>query len=321
MRTWSKIVEFFPLTVEHIWRQYTRRPTDAPGVYYHYTTHAGMDGILRTGGLHATHRMRMNDTGELDYARNVIYETLNEVKKRHNLPAVAQSLTTYTRTNLDHFLKNTIVTSRAYCACLTVSSDHPKQWELYAEKGKGFAIGFNLLKILNNQASALQRGDPYILGAPVTYDENEQHDLVWRSVKAGIRDMQTFRDTCSQKPEDLAALRDRVTQEIVVQLLSLIDFIKAPSYTSEREFRLILEPNDGTLNAPNIQYYEHHNESIPYIFMDLRTPETRRLPLAEIVVGPKASFTKEKAFLEDLLDELDYGVNYEDRPRIRTQYI
>ncbi len=238
-------------------------PSDASDVYYHYTTHAGLDGILRSGGLRATYRMRMNDTGEFDYARNVIYETLNEVEKSLNLPAVAQSLTTYTRKNLDQFLKNTIEMSRAYCACLTVSSDHPKQWEGYAEEGKGFAIGFNLLKILNNQASAVQRGEPYIFCIPVTYNESEQHDLVWRLVKAGIHDLQTFADTCSQKPKDLTALCDRVTREIVAHLLVLIDFIKAPTYTSEREIRLFLDSNDGTLIASNIQYFEHDNESIP----------------------------------------------------------
>jgi hypothetical protein len=40
------------------------------------------------------------------------------------------------------------------------------------------------------------------------------------------------------------------------------------------------------------------------------------LPLAEIKVGPKASFPEEKIFLENILDEKGYGSNYEDRPRI-----
>jgi hypothetical protein len=79
---------------------------------------------------------------------------------------------------------------------------------------------------------------------------------------------------------------------------------------------LILDPNDGTLKASHIQYYARNNESIPFSFMDLRNPKTRRLPLAEIKVGPSASFFEEKAFLEDLLDELGYGSNYGDRPRI-----
>jgi hypothetical protein len=45
-------------------------------------------------------------------------------------------------------------------------------------------------------------------------------------------------------------------------------------------------------------------------------PDTRRLPLAEVRVGPKASFQDEKKFLEDLLNELGYGSKYGARPRI-----
>ena len=318
MRTWSKIIESFPLTVGQVFQQYTRLPADAPNIFYHYTTRTGLDGILKSGGLRATYRMRMNDAREFDYARNVVYEALNKVGRRHDLPPVARSLTTYTRKNLDQLIKDTTEMSRAYCACLTLSSNHPKQWESYAEDGKGLAIGLNLFKLLINQASAVQRGEPYIFCGPVTYNESDQHDLVWRLVDAGIRDLQTFVDTWSQESGHLTALRDRVTKEIVYQLLVLIDFIKAPAYSSEREFRLILDPNDGTLKAPNIHHYKRDNELIPFIFMDLRMPDTRRLPLAEIRVGPKASFQDEKVFLVDLLNELGYGSNYGDRPRIKS---
>ena len=311
-----KIVESFPLTVGQVFQQYTRIPVNASNILYHYTTHSGLEGILKSGGLRATYRMKMNDAGEFDYARNVVYEALSKIGKRHDLPQVSRSLTIYTRKNLDQFLKDTTEMSRAYCACLTHSSDHPKQWQSYAEEGKGFAVGLNLFRLLSIQASAVQRGEPYIFCGPVSYNESDQHDLVWRLVDASIRDLQTFADTWSQESGDLNALRDRVTKELVVQLLVLIDFIKAPTYSSEREFRLILNPNDGTLKAHNIQHYERDNEPIPSIFMDLRMPDTKRLPLTEIRVGPKASFQDEKAFLEDLLNELGYGSNHGDRPRI-----
>lgn len=316
MDTWLKIVESFPLAVGQVFRRYTRIPADASDIFYHYTTHAGLKGILRSGGFRATYRMGMNDAREFDYARNVVYQALNEIGRRHDLPNVAQSLITYTRKNLDKFLNDTTEMSSAYCACLTLSPDHPEQWKTYAELGRGFAIGFNLLPFLNMQIPAVQRGEPFVFCAPVTYNQRDQCDLVWRLVKAGICDLQTFAATYSQQSEHLTALRDRVTQEIVVHLLTLVDFIKAPTYNSEREMRLILDPNDGTLKAPHIQHYQRDNESIPFIFMDLRNPKTSRLPLAEIKVGPKASFPEEKAFLETLLDELSYGSNYRDRPRI-----
>lgn len=321
MGTWPKIVESFPLTFGQVLQQITRISADASDVFYHYTTHAGIKGILRSGGLRATYRMRMNDAREFDYARNVVYNALNEVGKCQAFPPVAQRIVTYTRKNLDQFLKDTVEMSRAYCACLSVSFDHPKQWETYAEEGKGFAIGINLLKVLNNQYSAVQRGEPYILCAPVTYNVADQHDLVWRLVDAGIHDLQTFANTCSQQSEDLTALRNRITQELVVHLLALTDFIKTPIYSSEREVRLILCPNDGTLKAPYVQQYERENESIPFILMDLRDPMTGRLPLAEIKIGPKASFFQEKIFLEELLDELGYGNNQRDRPQITQSLV
>ena len=260
--------------------------------------------------------MRMNDAGEFDYARNVVYEALNELGRRHDLPKVAQNLTTYTRINLDKFLNDTGEMSSAYCACLTVSPDHPEQWETYAELGKGFAIGFNLLFFLSSRVPAVQKGEPFIFCAPVTYNQRDQRDIVWRLVEAGICDLQTFAAKCSRQSGDLTALRDRVTREIVAHLLTLIDFIKAPAYSSEREMRLILDANDGTPKAPHIQHYERDNESMPFIFMDLLNPMTGRLPLAEIRVGPKASFPEETGFLEALLDELGYGSNYGDWPRI-----
>ena len=316
MGTRQNIAESFPLTIGEVSRQYRKIPAVCSDVFYHYTTPDGLKGILKSGGLRATYRMRMNDSGEFEYARKTVYYALDEIGKRHDLPKVAQSLITFTRSNLEKLLKNTTEMSSAYCACLTVSSDHPKQWETYAEEGKGFAIGINLLQYQNNQRLAVESGKPFTFCAPVIYKESDQSDLVRHLVEAGTNDLHTFSDKCSQRAEDLSALRDRVTNEIVYFLFTHIDFLKAPTYSSEQEFRLIIDPNNGTLKAPNIQYYERDNELIPYIFMDLRNSNTRRLPLAEIKVGPKASFSEERAFLEDLLDELGYGSNYRDRPRI-----
>ena len=45
-------------------------------------------------------------------------------------------------------------------------------------------------------------------------------------------------------------------------------------------------------------------------------PDTKRLSLGEIKIGPMASFHDEEIYLEGLLKELGYGRNYEDQPRI-----
>jgi len=296
-------------------------PYNYSDVFYHYTTQTGLEGILRSGGLRAAYRMTMNDPGEFEYARRVVFEALNKVSQSNNLAPVAQSIAIYTLRNLEQLLNNTLQMSSSFCACFTASPDHPKQWERYADDGKGFAIGFNLSKILINQFPAVQNGNPFIFCAPVTYNESGQRELVIRLIETGISDLQTFTSKCSQQSADLTSLRDRITEEIVDDLIVLIDFFKAPIYSSEQEIRLILDPNDGTLNAPNIQHYRSNQESIPYIFMDLCSQMTKRLPLKDIKVGPNASFDKNKNFVDNLLDELGYGSNYMDRPEITKSYV
>ncbi|MFC1544873.1 DUF2971 domain-containing protein [Gemmatimonadota bacterium] len=317
MAPWPEIVERFPLTIERVLQQYTRIPADATEIFYHYTDHAGLAGILKEGGLRAKYRKNMNDAGEFEYAKNVIYESLEEFAKHSNLPIKpVQSFTTYTRKNLDLFLDPTTEKSSSYCACLSVSPDNAEQWDGYGEQGKGFAIGFDLNAILNTQIPAVLNGKPYIYCAPVCYNQSDQHNLVWQLLEAGISDVQTFAFTVSQKPEHITALRDRVTQEIIVHLLTLINFIKSPDYSSEREMRLMLNAIDGILKSQEIQYFDRDNESIPYIFFDLRNPKTGRLPLSEIKIGPKASFSEGKIFIDKMLDDMGYGKDYDDRPRI-----
>lgn len=317
---WPGKVEAFPLTVGQVFQQYTRLPTDASNILYHYTTRKGLDGILKSGGLRATYRIKMNDPGEFDYARSLVFETLNMIGESHNLPPVVKSLTLYAVKNLDLILKDSFEESSAYCACLSFASDHPNQWATYAESGKGFALGIDIFKLLENQYSAVAPGNPFLFCAPVIYKEAEQRELVWRLVEAGINDLQTFLEKCSRESENLTALRNRITKEIFSQLLVLINFIKAPNYSSERELRLMLDPNDNTLKVRNIQNFDRNNETISFIVMDFSMPDTKRLSLKEIKIGPMASFNNEKKYLENLLNELGYGKNYEDRPLI-TQAI
>ncbi len=152
---WPEKIETFPLTVGQVFQQYTRLPTDASNVLYHYTTRKGLDGILRSGGLRATYRMRMNDPGEFDCARSLVFDTLHMIGERHDLPPVGNSMASYAVKNLHLILKNSSEMSSAYCACLSFAADHPKQWETYAESGKGFALGIDIFKLMENQRSPL----------------------------------------------------------------------------------------------------------------------------------------------------------------------
>jgi len=317
----DKIVKSFPLTTRQIFRKYTRLPPEASNIFCHYTTHAGLEGILRSGGLRATYRKMMNDTGEFEYARKIIFKALDEVQKRNDLPSVAASLTEYTRLNLQSILEDTTNVSSSFCSCLTVSPDHTEQWETYADNGNGFAIGFNMPIFMKNQKAFIAAGQHYIYCLPVLYNESIQLSIVDSLVESGVQDLQRFADKVSDRTDYLTSLRDEITKEIVTCLLVLIDFIKSEMYISEKEIRLILDANDATLAPSRVEYYKRGDKSIPFVFLNLCSPDTNRLPLEEIKIGPNASFANERKFVKDLLNDLGYGSEYRDEPIISKSLV
>ena len=316
-----EIISSFPLTTRQVFQKYTRLPPEASNTFYHYTTHTGLEGILKSGGLRATYRKMMNDTGEFEYARSVIFNALDEVQKRNDLPSVALSVTENTLLNLKNMLEDTTDVSSSFCACFTVSPDHAEQWEIYSENGNGFAIGFDMPLFMKNQKVSREAGLKYIYCLPVLYNERVQIEIVHRLVESGIQDLQRFADSVSERSDYLTRLRDEITKEIVTCLMVLIDFIKSERYASEKEIRLILDANNGTLAPSRVEYYKSGDKSIPFVFLNLCSTNTKRLPLAEIKIGPNASFAQEKRFVKVMLNELGYGRDFDDKPTISKSVI
>ncbi|MDP8243593.1 MAG: DUF2971 domain-containing protein [Candidatus Hinthialibacter antarcticus] len=309
-------VESFPMTIEKCTQKYRLLPPDASSILYHYTSRSGLKGILKYGGLRATYRKKMNDKAEFEYAKNVIHTAISQYLKRNDISTASRSIAEYTLINLQKKDDDSDAKSSSYCACLTFSSDDMDQWNTYAESGNGFAIGFDWLKILNGRRNNVLIKQPFYYCSPVIYDEPEQNDLVINMLESGINDLKNFGETCSTNPSYLTAFRNRIIEEIVTQLYVISDFIKSPEYSSEREMRVFIDFNDGTLEAKNIRFFEKNGKSIPYLMFDFRNPQTKILPICEIKVGPKATFEIEKKFVEERLADIKPNWGDSVYPRI-----
>jgi hypothetical protein len=316
MDTNSNLIESFPLTIRKTLQKYTRLPQNISNTFYHFTTHEGIEGIIRNGGIRATYRKHMNDNKEFEYSKDIIYKAMANIENRSDLPKLAKDISKQVKQNLEIHFNDTAKMSSSFCSCLTRSSDDKKQWKKYAEEGRGFALGFNLLQILTRQYPKFQTNRPLIFCNPVIYDKTAQLNLVTDLMIAGVKDLKNFADNCSQRSEDLTKLRDRITAAIFVDLFTISNFMKSETLSFEREMRLFYSTTDLTVSQLNVQYYKIDSISLPFVLMDMRDTKTKRLPLSEITIGPKASFDREKDFLNDLLDDLGYGNNYNDRPNI-----
>lgn len=315
------MIESFPLNIRKTRQKYTRLPLGISNTVYHFTTHDGIEGIVRSGGIRATYRKHMNDNEEFAYSKNIIYKAIADIEKRPDLPKIAKDISKQAQINLETHLNDTTKMSNSFCSCMTCSLDNKKQWETYAEDGHGFALGLNLLRILKWQYPRFQTDSPLILCGPVIYNKTDQINLVTDLVLTGVRDLKYFADNYSQRPEDLTKLRDRITAEIFVELFTISNFMKSKTFSYEREMRLFYSTTDLTVSQLNVDYFERGSKSIPYFIMDMRDPQTKRLPISEIKIGPEASSRKEKKFLDDLLDDLGYGDKYNDRPPISQLFI
>lgn len=307
-------IQTFPVTVREAIQEFARIPLGATGVLYHYTTRAGLEGILRDGGLRATYRGRMNDRQEFTYARQVIDEVFNEIRERPEIPSVTMRLMDECLVNLDHNPSDSHYSVRAFCSCLTVCRDQESQWRAYAEQGKGFALGLDLFEMARIQKVQLENGLPWMIAMPVLYDRDSQRDLIGGIVERAISDMKRFKANFSTKAEDLTIFYRRILHAAVTILVTCIDFVKHPKWEVEREVRIVSDPNDGTFDVRGVQYRGGYG--VPFLFHDLRDPATGRLPLNEISIGPNSISPDDISFVEELLSKLTLGGVGGVRPRI-----
>lgn len=310
----ARKVETFPLTLSEIGEEYRRLPSDFAGILYHYTDKEGLEGICRSGGFRATHRLKMNDEGEFAYAKQIVVEALDSVGRASDLPRIARDLVQAYRTNLDRLERESTGNSSAYCACFSFSRDQKSQWRRYADRGNGFLLGIDFMKLMKSQCPNVKEGLPFFWGAPVIYDSEKQRELIQRLCESAIQDLQKFAKHCSASSDDLTAMYRRIQLEGAAQMVVLIDLIKHPDFASENEFRVMIDSNSGSSEVTDVKQYERNGASFPYLFFDFRGQITGRLPLREIVVGPNAPFEASSALVAGLLDELGYGNGHDDRP-------
>src|SRR5437016_3144985 len=105
--------------------------TQAPEVLYHYTNLRGLEGILRSRTLWATHIQHMNDRSEYLHFADMAVGKLKDILSRRTEPEFIREL------------KNTIKNVKAldplvFVLSLSEAGDLLSQWRAYGE----FAIGF-----------------------------------------------------------------------------------------------------------------------------------------------------------------------------------
>lgn len=247
---------------------------------YHYTDFNAMRGIIINGEIWLWSLRRMNDSQEMEY---FVRELKAAVKKR-----IDSSLYERTEKLFSENLKDFDKLS-SYAACFSEYSDDAAQWSRYAKNGMGVCISFDkdlLLKIGNAGHAPLCK---------VNYSANCDDLEIVKEISDSVL-----------HPEKYSSEK---IHEIFNKLVTNSPIFKHPSFSSEKEYRLVSLPYKQNEFLGKPHFYIEENNIKKYYILNMKSV-CQNLGIkytdlfTEICIGPQARVPKN--VLSDYFECMDY---------------
>ena len=210
------------------------KPYAPPQRLYHYTTAAGLLGILESGKVWLTDVKDANDSSELIHgvglaADELVSATKNSSPEVQKFAELAQQLAPMVREN-QHF----------HVCCLSPDGDDLDQWRRYGE-AKGFVVGFDgPLLVSQFLAQTLDRGGT--LAFDIDYDDellrNRAHGLI-DLVLPHIHWARKYTDPWAKFGAAIGASMQELSVILFGGLMTIAYTHKHHGFKGERETRLL----------------------------------------------------------------------------------
>ncbi|RJP55543.1 MAG: DUF2971 domain-containing protein [Anaerolineaceae bacterium] len=215
-------------------------------IIYHYTTISGIIGIITHRELWASDCQFLNDGAELSYAKDIYFAEIQKL----NLPPLEDGGYRIAGHSLLYF--------RMFVACFCEDGDLLSQWRGYGAD-QGYALGFDIEKL-----RSLNIGEvvpvQYGIANPAEFFSKEIRDAAQPTAHPGVVEWHTSE-----------------------WLLPRLARVKHPSFSEEREWRILKQETLFDLSAQNppTQFRSSSMGPIPYLVITF-PPECLR----EIIIGP-----------------------------------
>lgn len=259
-----------------------------PPILYHYTTIAGLYGILSSGSIWLTDIFSMNDTSELRYGISLA-RNLYEDRRPKESKLIEE---TFNR------LSDILPQICHYLSCsFSQEGDDLGQWRAYGDDGCGYSIGFEGASLGSAFESMATDSKIFNFGNFQVGYNSKDVLRVFEQMIDYMPSIEGIHDTGADASEAF-----KLWQPLVAELFRwLIVFslhFKHPAYSNEKEYRLLLLANPS-LNPP-LKFRPRAHELIKYREFNWRALGV--IP-RKIVIGPAADCDKARAFAERCLKD------------------
>jgi hypothetical protein len=189
---------------------------------FHYSSVAGVEGILRSGTLWFSDLKKSNDPKEFNMPKNMVLEAIKNIDRLEIEPEKRNFTILIT-----YELLRAVEGQRIFTFCLTTNRDSRTEWKEYGDNGCGLSLSI--------RPRALR--DMYIRVQKVAYINEHNKDFIINKVEEQYEKIRFFSD---KGPDDEQYL------EIVTGLISLIYSVKHFSWKDENEVRLTFAASEKT---------------------------------------------------------------------------
>lgn len=260
-----------------VWKDIDQ-PSDETGCLYHYTDGKGLLGILANKTLWASDPLSLNDASEFEYALEVVRKVLNKTGDRLGLGNVFGNLAGWRQLG-----------QRFFVACFSRDGDKLSQWRAYADKGRGYAIGFGPQELLAEAASH----DYALIG--LVYDRARQEEQIEKVL-----------DYAAQLVQG-QSLTQAFQIEVGMRLLYSMVHLKHPAFEEENERRTL------TMEPPRHKIRQRVGGSriIPYIEVPFVSVAVKC-----VVIGPCITAKDAENWVRNYLDQSGFSHVVIDRSKI-----
>lgn len=252
-----------------------------PETIWHYTNWAGLDGMLRSRQLWASHVAYLDDTYELIQARKMLFSVLS---------ARIQNALLFSWENDAKSILEQVSALNVCVASFSTDGDDLSQWRGYASPPPGFAIGFDFAKL---RQAAIKNKCRLVA---CEYDKRVQRERIGVIVNR-------FLDQVKKQPNDenhgkrVNSLKWKLMQEFAI----LAPELKNGRFSAEKEWRLITE----SIEKPShIDFHQSKSLVVPHFNFPILVGKDSALTAVRI--GPNAHMALMERSIKTLLASREF---------------
>ena len=271
----------------------------ANNVLYHYTSFDTLNEILKNNSLRASDLRFLNDKNEFKIWFNAFDNVMMAMKQKEDyldfasfLDSIKEEIDTYKKFN-------------SYVTCFSHERDLLSQWEMYGDKCKGIAIGFDKEELINmmfKYNKVVINGKEPVFPGLLQGDVEYSFETVCKDVMRKTKNLVQAYIKSGENVEGFISQESKYHfKEKCMEILMRLQDAKDASFYAEKEFRFYWNQKD---QQKKVDRFPKPSRLVPFVSLTC----DEKLPIKEILIGPAIDDPEASIMsIEDALNKYEYS--------------